>query len=126
MTSVHGIPVTGGSFPAQIWHLFMSSAIGQLEPVEFPEPKHEPEWKEFERGQYGRSFGYYSDPNYVAPATTEETTTAEESPSATPSAQPPAKKKKKKDATPLAPPASNPPPVAPPPPPSTTVPPEAE
>ena len=39
MTSVHGIPVTGGSFPAQIWRLFMSSAIGQLEPVEFPEPK---------------------------------------------------------------------------------------
>ena len=38
MTSVHGIPVTGGSFPAQIWRLFMGSAIGQLEPVEFPEP----------------------------------------------------------------------------------------
>ena len=52
MTSVHGIPVTGGSFPAQIWRLFMSSAIGQLEPVDFPEPKHEPEWKDFERGQY--------------------------------------------------------------------------
>ena len=39
MTSVHGIAVAGGSFPAQIWRLFMSSAIGQLEPVDFPEPK---------------------------------------------------------------------------------------
>ena len=39
MTSVHGIAVAGGTFPAQIWRLFMSSAIGQLEPVDFPEPK---------------------------------------------------------------------------------------
>ena len=126
MTSVHGIPVTGGSFPAQIWRLFMGSAIGQLEPVEFPEPTHEPEWKDFERGQYARSFGYYRDPNYVAPATTdeEETTTAEET---TPAEPPPAKKEKKKESTPLAPPASRPPATPPPsPPPSTTVPPEAE
>ena len=123
MTSVHGIPVTGGSFPAQIWHLFMGSAIGQLEPVDFSEPKTEPEWKDFERGQYGRSFGYYRDPNYVAPeTTTEETTTSEETP---PAAQPTAPPAKKKDKTPLAPPASHPP-VTPPPPPSTTVPPEAE
>jgi penicillin-binding protein 1A len=121
MTSVHGISVTGGSFPAQIWHLFMSSAIGQLEPVDFPEPKDLPEWKDFERGQYARSFGYYRDPNYVAPAaTTETTTTAGET---TPAAPPPAETKKK-DTTPLAPPASGPPPTTPPPappsPPTTT------
>ena len=95
MTSVHGIPVTGGSFPAQIWHLFMDSAIGQLEPVEFPEPKNEPEWKDFERGQYGRSFGYYRDPNYVAPTTTEETTTA---PEETPPAEPPGEEEEGCDA----------------------------
>jgi penicillin-binding protein 1A len=59
MESVHGIPVTGGSFPAQIWRLFMSSAIGGLEPVDFEEPQDWPEWSEFERGQYGRAFGYY-------------------------------------------------------------------
>ena len=35
MTSVHGISVAGGTFPAQIWRLFMDSAIGQLEPVDF-------------------------------------------------------------------------------------------
>ena len=39
MTSVHGIAVAGGTFPAQIWRLFMSSAIGQLEPVDFAEPR---------------------------------------------------------------------------------------
>ena len=120
MTSVHGIPVTGGSFPAQIWHLFMSSAIGQLEPVDFPEPKDLPEWKDFERGQYARSFGYYRDPNYVAPATTEATTTVsgETTPAAPPAKTTPAK------TTPFAPPASRPPvttpPPAPPSPPTTT------
>jgi penicillin-binding protein 1A len=125
MTSVHGIPVTGGSFPAQIWHLFMSSAIGQLEPVEFPEPKNEPEWKDFERGQYARSFGYYQDSNYTPPATTTEetTTTASEE---TPPAKPPGKKKKEKGSSPLAPPASRPPAAPPPPPATTSTTPEAE
>ena len=74
MTSVHGIAVAGGTFPAQIWRLFMSSAIGQLEPVDFPEPKDYPEWEDFERGQYARSFGYYQDNDYTPPATTTETT----------------------------------------------------
>ena len=39
--------------------------------VEFPEPKDEPEWKDFERGQYARSFGYYDDGSSddVAPTT---------------------------------------------------------
>ncbi|HEY7794838.1 MAG TPA: PBP1A family penicillin-binding protein [Gaiellaceae bacterium] len=59
MTSVHGISVAGGTFPAQIWRLFMSSAIGGLEDVDFPEPKDWPEWTDFERGQYARSFGWY-------------------------------------------------------------------
>src|SRR4029079_14136234 len=73
MTNVHGIAVAGGTFPAQLWRPFMSSAacsvraqtwrfcrapaMGQLEPVDFPEPKDYPEWEDFERGQYARSFG---------------------------------------------------------------------
>nr|MBA2298424.1 PBP1A family penicillin-binding protein [Actinomycetota bacterium] len=76
MTNVHGISVSGGSFPAQIWRLFMSSAIGQLEPLSFPEPTDYPEWSSFERGTFGRSFGYSgssdsSGSDYVAPAVTE-------------------------------------------------------
>ena len=123
MESIHGIPVTGGSFPAQIWRLFMSSAIGQLEPVEFPEPQDYPEWEDFERGQYGRSFGYYDDGNdYVAPAATETTeTTATKPASSVPDAPPasrPAPKPKPKAAPPAPPttaPPAPPPPTAPPP-----------
>ena len=76
MENVHGISVSGGSFPAQIWRLFMSAAIGHLEPLEFEDPGDEPEWSTLEQGQYARSFGYYDDDDdYVAPATTETTET---------------------------------------------------
>jgi membrane peptidoglycan carboxypeptidase len=125
MTSVHGISVAGGTFPAQIWRLFMSSAIGQLEPEEFAEPTDWPEWVEFERGQYARSFGYYDDgsSDYTPPATTEEEETDN---GAAPAPT---------DSVPDAPPASRPapkpkpvtpaptPPVTPVPPPATTEPP---
>ena len=86
MTNVHGISVSGGSFPAQIWRLFMSSAIGQLEPLSFPEPTDYPEWRSFERGTFGRSFGYSddSDSDYVAPSTETETETEESEPEETP------------------------------------------
>ena len=69
MENVHGISVSGGSFPAQIWRLFMSAAIGHLEPLEFEDPADEPEWSTLEQGQYARSFGYYDDDDddYVAP-----------------------------------------------------------
>jgi len=38
MTSVHGIQVFGGTFPAQIWHDFMSVAVGN-HCAQFPTPK---------------------------------------------------------------------------------------
>ena len=44
MENVHGISVAGGTFPADIWRLFMSSAIGQLDSISFPEPTDWPEW----------------------------------------------------------------------------------
>src|SRR5687768_8275472 len=75
MTSVHGSRVTGGLFPAQIWRLFMSSAIGQLEPESFPEPVDWPEWTTFERGQYARSFGYYDSGGGSDDETTDTTDT---------------------------------------------------
>ena len=81
MESVHGISVAGGTFPAQIWRLFMSSAIGGAEPVSFPEPVDWPEWEEFVRGTEDRSFGYgYDDDDYAPPASTRETTEDEEAP----------------------------------------------
>ena len=123
MTSVHGIPVTGGSFPAQIWRLFMSSAIGQLEPEEFPEPKDEPEWKDFERGQYARSFGYYDDgssddaaPDRRRPT---ESTPAETVPDAPPA---PARRRSRSRSPSRSPRRPRRRPLAPPPPPTTAPP----
>ncbi len=124
MTNVHGQRVTGGLFPAQIWRLFMSSAIGQLEPESFPEPKDWPEWTSFERGQYARSFGSSDDGDGddIAPSTTEttsSTTAADTTPAPNPA---PAPKPKPKPASPVAqpPPAQPlPPPAEPTPPPPT-------
>lgn len=36
MTAVHGIKVTGGTFPAQIWHDFMTFATSAQGPCEYP------------------------------------------------------------------------------------------
>jgi penicillin-binding protein 1A len=59
MENVHGISVAGGTFPATIWNLFMRSSIGSTDPVDFPEPTSEPDWRPFERGQYAND--YYDD-----------------------------------------------------------------
>src|SRR5256885_330145 len=42
MVGVHGISVTGGSFPATIWHLFMDSAIGSTPPKGLVPPRGVP------------------------------------------------------------------------------------
>ena len=124
MTSVHGIRVTGGSFPAQIWRLFMSSAIGQLEPESFPEPKDWPEWTTFERGQYARSFGYYDDGDTVSAATeTTETTKTAPVDTAVPDAPPASRPAPKPQPAPTPPPPTTAPPS---PPPTTAPPPEPE
>jgi penicillin-binding protein 1A len=121
MENVHGISVAGGTFPAQIWRLFMSSAIGATEPLSFSEPVDWPEWKEFERGTEDRSFAYgYDDDDYAPPASTPDTTT-EEDDEDTPS-DPASPKEKKDKPVPPAPPASQRLPAPTPPPP--TVPPE--
>src|SRR5437764_12623916 len=52
MVAVHGISVTGGSFPASIWHLFMDSAIGSTPPKDFVEPRVLPECKPFVGAQF--------------------------------------------------------------------------
>ncbi len=104
MQSVHGIQVTGGSFPAQIWRLFMSSAIGGLEPVDFEEPKDWPEWTELERGQYARSFGYYSGSGGSSADADPETTETSEQSESGPAAG-------ETETVPDAPPASRPPPA---------------
>jgi penicillin-binding protein 1A len=69
MRSVHGISVAGGTFPAQIWHKFMSVAKGSF-CGDFPQPKTTITWSPFfskfsgrpgsysyNQGGYGNSYG---------------------------------------------------------------------
>ena len=71
MESVHGIAVTGGSFPAQIWRTMMERTIGLRPQREFPEPKAYPQYLPFSRGPLALSY----DPYYVAPTETPTTET---------------------------------------------------
>jgi penicillin-binding protein 1A len=73
MENVHGIAVSGGSFPAEIWRLFMEPALEGTEPQSFPEPSRWPTWQPFTRGEYALTY----DPN-ATPETTEEETTEPE------------------------------------------------
>ncbi|MFN8186468.1 MAG: PBP1A family penicillin-binding protein [Gaiellales bacterium] len=51
MTSVHGIAVSGGSFPAIIWNLFVSRALAATPVADFLPPAHEMVWRPW-KGQY--------------------------------------------------------------------------
>jgi penicillin-binding protein 1A len=70
MTSVHGISVAGGTFPATIWRLFMEEAIGSTPVREFPEAHSSPIWRPFTRGQYA---GEVAPPSYTPPTDTTST-----------------------------------------------------
>jgi penicillin-binding protein 1A len=78
MESVHGISVTGGSFPAEIWRLFMEPALANTEPAAFPEPKVWPQWKPFTRGEYALAY----DPGATESESTETETETETQPPA--------------------------------------------
>jgi penicillin-binding protein 1A len=58
MLNVHGIAVSGPTFPASIWHLYMEPVIGGRPDVLFPVPITKPAWATW-RGQYqyGASYG---------------------------------------------------------------------
>jgi len=59
MTDVHGISVSGGSFPAEIWNLFVSRALAPTPVADFPLPKQEPAYRTWE-GKY-QNEGDYTD-----------------------------------------------------------------
>jgi penicillin-binding protein 1A len=116
MLSVHGIAVSGPTFPATIWKLFMESAIGATPPVDFPPATTTPIWKPFTRGQYAIQYTtphyYYSSPTSTGATTT--TSRRTRVPAATP---PPASPPPVVTAPPPAPPTTQPPAPEPPPPP---------
>jgi penicillin-binding protein 1A len=74
MRSVHGISVSGPTFPATIWKLFMERASYYARrPVEFPKAKSQPVWLSHTL-QYAMSGGYYSSSqSYYSPP--QQTTT---------------------------------------------------
>jgi penicillin-binding protein 1A len=106
MTSVHGISVAGGTFPATIWKLFMESAIGPTPVREFPEAQSEPVWHTFTTGQYAGEVPSTTNQPPAAPTTTEKNTPP---PPPRPNPPPPPPE-------PILPPPPPPEPVPPPPP----------
>jgi len=72
MTDVHGISVSGGSFPAEIWRRFMEPALAGVPARDFPEPRQPATFRSWHRGPWALSY----DPYYRAPTTTATTTEA--------------------------------------------------
>lgn len=72
MDNVHGIAVSGGSFPAEIWRLFMERALRSSPPRDWPEPRRLVVWKPFRRGPHAIT---------PPPATTETTAPTPQAPS---------------------------------------------
>jgi penicillin-binding protein 1A len=62
MLNVHGIAVSGPTFPATIWKSFMVAAVGHRKPVDFKQPSVLPTWHSFTRGQYSVGTYTYSPP----------------------------------------------------------------
>jgi penicillin-binding protein 1A len=56
MEDVHGIAVAGGTFPAQIWRLFMEKAVTGLPAVDFPQPSQPVVWRTFTQHHYGSTY----------------------------------------------------------------------
>jgi len=76
MLDVHGIAVSGPTFPADIWHLFMETADGNGPNVLFPKPTSSPMWTTWRgRYEYGLAYGTTVAPATAATAQATTTTT---------------------------------------------------
>jgi penicillin-binding protein 1A len=74
MQDVHGIAVTGGSFPAEIWKQYMQQAVAKLPVKDFPQPSKWPTWKPFQRGPFALSYDPYATTTTVNDTTPPKTT----------------------------------------------------
>jgi penicillin-binding protein 1A len=113
MLSVHGITVSGPTFPAQIWHLYMDTAIGQRPDVPFARALSTPQWTSW-RGQYEYSGALGTT---HTPGTSTGSTTNAAHTTAGGTTTGPAPTVAAKTTTPTSPPATEPatvPPVSPP------------
>jgi penicillin-binding protein 1A len=119
MLNVHGIAVSGPTFPATIWRSFMLTALGNTQPVDFPEPTVQPTWHSFTRGQYDVGAYYSPPPTYNGGGSSGGTTTTEKATPPPPPTSPPPPPPPSPSTIPLPPqpPPPAPPPTTPPPPP---------
>ena len=115
MSSVHGISVSGGSFPAEIWNLFVSRALDPTPVADFPLPKQLPAFRSWE-GKYQSSGDYNTDTGatYTDTGTGETDTQPQPSPGGNDPLPPPSTTTPPTTTTP--PPTTEPPPPAAPPP----------
>ena len=68
MRNVHGISVSGGSFPAEIWRRFMEPALAGRPARDFPEPRRPVSFRTWERGPTALSYDpYYTPPTPAEP-----------------------------------------------------------
>ncbi|HEY2542450.1 MAG TPA: penicillin-binding transpeptidase domain-containing protein, partial [Gaiellaceae bacterium] len=74
MLDVHGIAVSGPTFPADIWHLFMETADASRPDVSFPDPKTTPAWLTW-RGRYQYGYAYGTTAAATTTTTAKKTTT---------------------------------------------------
>jgi penicillin-binding protein 1A len=123
MESVHGISVAGGTFPAQIWNRFMSSALDGTREWEFPEPQSEPIWHPFTQGQYAGEVSDSWDSGGGGGYTPPPPSTSTEPSRPNPPPPPPRRTPRPDPPPPPADPLPPPPPPAEPPPPSPPSPP---
>jgi penicillin-binding protein 1A len=121
MVSVHGITVSGPTFPTQIWKAFMEAAIGAQAARSFPSPHVYPVWRAFTRGPYaissGSTYNSSTDSSGYSGGYSGGGSTATEPPASHTAPQRPA------SPPPPPPPAPAPPPPPPPPPPAEPPPP---
>jgi penicillin-binding protein 1A len=115
MRYVHGISVSGPTFPATIWKLFMERAVDFAPfPTEFPLAKSAPQWRSHTL-QYALSGSTYS-PSSSSDSSGTYTPPAQPEPAA-PAPKPTAPAPKPTAPAPPPPPTAAPPPPPPPPPP---------
>ncbi len=73
MDSVHGISVSGGSFPAEIWRSFMEPALARRPVRSFPASPAQPvNWQPFTRGEWALTYDPYAEPETETETTDED------------------------------------------------------
>jgi penicillin-binding protein 1A len=110
MLDVHGIAVSGPTLPADIWHRYMTTAVGTKKNVPFPPALTKPVWTQW-HGQYEYSGSYGTTSADTTTGTTSTSTTPKTTTSTSTVAPPPP------TTTTVAPPTTT---VEPPPPATTT------